>query len=81
MRKRKHLREELDELRRSQDRWREQQRRQIEEENDRILRYLEEQEYKTNEHRRAEHEKRRIESALQERMCAELEEIEVSFLA
>lgn len=77
LRKRKYLQEELDALRRSQHQWKENQRRQIEEENQRILCYLHEQEQKAQKYREAEREKRRIEMELQEKMCTALEEIEV----
>lgn len=58
--------------------WKEREQREIEEENRRIWKYLREQEIRNEEAKAIASEKLKHSFALAEKMCAELEDIEVS---
>lgn len=76
--KKENLRQGLKELQRSQQIWKEREQREIEQENARILRYLRDQEIRNEEAKAISNEKLKQSIALAEKMCAELEDIEVN---
>lgn len=67
-------------MQRSKQIWKEREKIEIEEENRRILKYIQEQEIRNEEAKTIAREKLKNSFALAERMCAELEDIEVSLL-
>lgn len=66
-------------MQRTKQVWKEQEKLEIEEENRRIFKYLKEQEIRNEEAKTIASEKLKQSFALAEKMCAELEDIEVSF--
>lgn len=60
--------------------WKEREQLEIEDENRRILQYLKEQERRNEEAKAIASEKLKKSFAMAEKMCAELEDIEVSFV-
>ncbi|KAG4078061.1 hypothetical protein HA402_002112 [Bradysia odoriphaga] len=76
LRKKENLRRGLEELQHSKQVWKEREQIEIEEENRRILKYLQEQEIRNEEAKAIAREKLKHSFALAERMCAELEDIE-----
>lgn len=78
--KRKQLASDLNEIKRARKLWREYEQREIEEENKRIAKYIQERDAKL-EKEQAEANARKLQTnGLVDKMCAELEEIEVSFI-
>lgn len=77
MLQRDQFRSDMEQLRRSQAMFREKNRREIEEENERIAAYLKEREEKSQQLRDIEQEKRKKDEELRDRMCSELNGIEV----
>lgn len=67
-------------MQRSKQVWKEREQIEIEEENRRIWKYLKEQESRNEEAKAIASEKLKHSYAVAERMCAELEDIEVSFI-
>lgn len=78
--KKENLRRGLEELQRSKQAWKEREQMEIEEENRRIWKYLQEQEFRNEQAKAIASEKLKQSFAVAERMCAELEDIEVSFI-
>lgn len=76
--KRDQYRNDLEQLRRTQETFRERNRREIEEENERIAVYLKERDERQTSIREIELEKRRKDDELRDRMCSALNEIEVN---
>lgn len=68
----------LEELRVAQELWKENHRKEIEAENDRIAKFIVEREKKMDEQKRLNIEKKQSSSKFSDRMCAELLENEVS---
>lgn len=78
LRHREQYRAEMDALRKSQEVWREQQRRETEEENQRIELYVRERDEKLAEEQKVSADRKRADMQLREQMCTQLEEIEVN---
>lgn len=76
--KRDQYRSDMDKLRQTQELWREKNRREIEEENERIAIYLADRENKLKILQEAEIEKRKKDEHLRVQMCMALNEKEVS---
>ncbi|KAJ6638344.1 Meiosis-specific nuclear structural protein 1 [Pseudolycoriella hygida] len=74
--KKESLRRGLEELQRSKQIWKEQEQLQIDEENRRIWKYLQEQQVRNEEAKAVANEKLKHSFALAEKMCAELENID-----
>lgn len=77
--KRNQYRNDLEQLRRTQEIFRQKNRREIEEENVRITKYLKEREQREQNIRVIELEKRQRDDELRHRMCSALNEIEVLY--
>lgn len=77
--KRDQYRSDMDKLRQTQELWREKNRREIEEENERIAIYLADRENKLKILQEAEIEKRKKDEHLRVQMCMALNEKEVSY--
>ncbi len=75
--KKESLRRGLEELQHSKRIWKEREQVEIEEENRRILKYIKEQEIRNEEAKAIASEKLKHSFAFAEKMCAELEDIEV----
>lgn len=76
--RRDQFRSDIETIRKDQEMWRERNRREIEEENQRIAAYHKENEERARAIQQMEIEKRKHDEALRDKMCAVLDEIEVS---
>lgn len=76
--KRDQFRSDMEKLRQHQEMWRERNRREIEEENERINEYHRKNEEQVKSAKQIEIEKRKKDEELRDRMCSTLDEIEVS---
>lgn len=78
LKKKLNFRSGLDEFRKAQEIWQEKERREIEEENQRIIEYLREKELKLQQSSDVEAERRKNAEMLVDKMCEELLDIQVN---